>query len=406
QTLAEATNVDMLYCHFAGTLDKGIPACEIVRQVDDPQAEALARYSLVLAHIATGDLDRARQQSAELLAAAEQLRDRFWLSVALRTREDVAHLAGDWPTARSFSDRSLGISPSEARSLSTRTMEEYQTGNFPEGREYLQRLLEVVRQTTPGPTLEHSFAALVVPLTARISGESELFPAAESAATAFAASPRVTYVDFFTRMGLAILAALRSDTALAREQYDYLTRFAGTMCIFSMTSVDRILGLLAQTLGQPVQAIAHFEDSLAFCRQAGYLPELAWCCCDFADSLVASLPGRASATEELERARELLEEAASLAQRLGMTPLSERVQERLEGLAARATPAAAYPAGLTQREVEVLRLIAAGKTDREIAEELTISVGTASTHVRNLLNKTGTANRAEAAIFATRHGLV
>ncbi|MCI0897044.1 MAG: response regulator transcription factor, partial [Chloroflexi bacterium] len=61
--------------------------------------------------------------------------------------------------------------------------------------------------------------------------------------------------------------------------------------------------------------------------------------------------------------------------------------------------------GLTQREADVIRLIAQGKTDREIAEELIIAIRTVTTHVGNILNKTGAANRAEAASFATRHGL-
>ena len=54
----------------------------------------------------------------------------------------------------------------------------------------------------------------------------------------------------------------------------------------------------------------------------------------------------------------------------------------------------------------MLRLIAAGRTDREIADELFISIRTASTHVRNILNKTVSANRAEAATYAGRHDLV
>ena len=65
----------------------------------------------------------------------------------------------------------------------------------------------------------------------------------------------------------------------------------------------------------------------------------------------------------------------------------------------------AYPDGLTQREVEVLRLVAAGRTDREIAEELVISTRTVTTHVGNILNKVGAANRTEAATYATRSGL-
>ena len=58
---------------------------------------------------------------------------------------------------------------------------------------------------------------------------------------------------------------------------------------------------------------------------------------------------------------------------------------------------------LNQREVEVLRLLAAGKSNREIADALCISLNTVATHVRNILTKTGTANRTEAAAYALRH---
>ena len=61
---------------------------------------------------------------------------------------------------------------------------------------------------------------------------------------------------------------------------------------------------------------------------------------------------------------------------------------------------------LTDREVEVLRLIAAGKSNQEIAGELVISINTVTNHVKNILGKTGSANRTEAAAFAYRHGLI
>ena len=54
----------------------------------------------------------------------------------------------------------------------------------------------------------------------------------------------------------------------------------------------------------------------------------------------------------------------------------------------------------------MLRLISAGKTDREIAEELFISFRTVGNHVRNILNKTNTINRTEAATYANQHGLI
>jgi class 3 adenylate cyclase/DNA-binding CsgD family transcriptional regulator len=69
-------------------------------------------------------------------------------------------------------------------------------------------------------------------------------------------------------------------------------------------------------------------------------------------------------------------------------------------------PALAYPGGLTKREVEVLRLIAGGRSNREIADELAISLNTVLRHVSNIFDKTGVANRAEAAAYAARHGLI
>jgi DNA-binding NarL/FixJ family response regulator len=65
----------------------------------------------------------------------------------------------------------------------------------------------------------------------------------------------------------------------------------------------------------------------------------------------------------------------------------------------------APPDGLSTREVEVLRLIAAGKSNPQIADELVISLNTVQRHVSNILAKTGLSNRAEAASYATRNGL-
>jgi HD-GYP domain-containing protein (c-di-GMP phosphodiesterase class II) len=66
----------------------------------------------------------------------------------------------------------------------------------------------------------------------------------------------------------------------------------------------------------------------------------------------------------------------------------------------------ARPGGLTSREVEVLRLLARGLSNREIAERLVISRKTASHHVEHIYAKTGTSNRALASLFAASHGLI
>ncbi len=72
----------------------------------------------------------------------------------------------------------------------------------------------------------------------------------------------------------------------------------------------------------------------------------------------------------------------------------------------RPTRRQARPDGLTTREVEVLRLLARGLSNREIAERLVISPKTASHHVEHIYAKTGTANRALASLYAANHGLI
>lgn len=65
-----------------------------------------------------------------------------------------------------------------------------------------------------------------------------------------------------------------------------------------------------------------------------------------------------------------------------------------------------WPAGLTAREVEILQLVARGLSHREIAEQLVISRKTASNHIEHIYAKTGASNRAMAALFAVKHGLI
>ena len=80
--------------------------------------------------------------------------------------------------------------------------------------------------------------------------------------------------------------------------------------------------------------------------------------------------------------------------------------KELELTAADSRSSPVFPDGLTNREVEVLRLIAAGLTNKEIGEKLFISTKTVNTHVRNILEKVGASNRAEASVYAMRNGLV
>ena len=65
-----------------------------------------------------------------------------------------------------------------------------------------------------------------------------------------------------------------------------------------------------------------------------------------------------------------------------------------------------WPAGLTTREVEVLRLLARGLSNKQIAQQLVISPKTAGSHVEHIYRKIDASNRAQASLFAMRHGLM
>ncbi len=90
-------------------------------------------------------------------------------------------------------------------------------------------------------------------------------------------------------------------------------------------------------MGDLNQASSHFEYALAFCRKAGYRPELAWTCCDYADTLLqrhSSTGSERTDAGDREKAMSLLDESLAISSELGMRPLMERVLSRREILGA------------------------------------------------------------------------
>ena len=124
-----------------------------------------------------------------------------------------------------------------------------------------------------------------------------------------------------------------------------------------------------------------------------------------ADTRLASRSDRPPAVD-------LLREAHAAADRLRATPLRSEIERlarhaRIDLIRVDRTEAEAArdPLGLTEREAEVIRHVAAGRSNQQIADALFITRKTASVHVSNILGKLGVANRVEAAAVAQRLGL-
>ena len=172
-----------------------------------------------------------------------------------------------------------------------------------------------------------------IPLSVRITGIADRLEVAENAALRVISSLSGHPAESSqTRTGLALLAVHRGDVTTAREQYGALEERKGTMlggATDSAIAADRVLGLLAQTMGDLGQAAGHFEDALAFCRKVGYRPELAWTCCDYADTLL-----QRDNDGDSEKVVSFLDESLAISSELGMRPLMERVLSRRDILIA------------------------------------------------------------------------
>lgn len=173
----------------------------------------------------------------------------------------------------------------------------------------------------------------------------------------------------------------------------YVFRYAGKNLVAGQFvalfgSADRYLARIAALDGDNAAAERHFAVALEMDRRMGSVVHIS--------ETLARHALFAATRDHTEETRRLAEEARAVAAPIGQ----HRVIELMDSLLM------VGPDGLTDREVEVLRLLAQGLSNRAIGERLYISTNTAANHVRNILIKTGAANRTQAAMYAADHELL
>jgi ATP/maltotriose-dependent transcriptional regulator MalT len=399
RTLALSANVNLYHLHIREALENARQAIELAPGMEDLQTALLAHMNALRALHHIGESRAALPYGAVALELAQKLRGPTRLAVNYGLNALLYRHLGDFRRARELIRRVIAEAPLDIGILSECVLLEYESGDFDAGAGYLKRFLETAPPAGARPGAQYAFQAQVLPWVARITGVLDRLDAAAAAAQTVLSSPfAIPYYALWSRAGLGLVAVLRGDVAAATEQYEALELSRGVM--LWATSSDHVLGLLAHTMGNLDRAVEHFEDTVAFCRKAGYRPALAWSCYDYADLLLSrNRPG------DRQQARFLLEEALTVSTDLGMHPLMGRVRALWEQADVQLARIPAYPDGLTHREVEVLRLIALGKSNAEIAEELVIAEGTARRHVNNIYDKIGVSNRVEATRYAMTEGL-
>jgi DNA-binding CsgD family transcriptional regulator len=218
----------------------------------------------------------------------------------------------------------------------------------------------------------------------------------ESESVHYPVPPLRWATTFFARRGTEkdARAAAAAVTRLAAE----------TTNPEALAAAAHVVGEVALLDGEAELAAGHFERALDLLRDAG-LPYEA------AQTQLRSGAAHAGAGDRA-LAVERLTAAYLTARRLGARPLAARAAQELATLGeqverrlGRRAAAQVEGAGLTQRELEVLRLVSEGRTNREIAGALFLSTRTIDMHVRNILGKLGCRSRAEATRKARQLGL-
>jgi DNA-binding NarL/FixJ family response regulator len=164
-----------------------------------------------------------------------------------------------------------------------------------------------------------------------------------------------------------------------------------------------VLGVAAAASGWWDKAEAHFREAIEVADRTAAQPELGRSCLDYARMLAAR-----GGKGDRDQALSLLELAAPIFVKLRMAPFlagTARLAETLEARLPAARELPAYPDGLSEREVEVLRIVARGRTNQQIADEFVLSVKTVARHVSNILDKIAVDNRSAATAYAFEKGL-
>jgi predicted ATPase/DNA-binding NarL/FixJ family response regulator len=339
------------------------------------QVFALNYLGVICAYL--GEYGPARTWAEEGLAMAQAIGDRYGQVVACNILGQTAYECADYPAAQNWSQQSymieqdLGNRWSMAFSLTNLGKVAFIVGEYQSARWFFTQSLEIRQEM--GDTRGVALCDI------RLGDVAVALGNPAEAQDRYAQSLAL-FREIGNQWGLAEalinqgrLAAGTGDDATAVRRLQEALQLA-----LHTRSVPQVHAILAATA--PI-ARRH--------RQAAWADEL--------DQLVAAPPDGLDAYRRV--AAHLLgwyPEAA---------PAGNGAHPAAPPAAAPGAAPAAYPAGLTAREAEVLRLVAQGLTDAQVAEQLVVSRRTVSTHLTAIYGKLGVNTRSAATRFAMEHGL-
>jgi predicted ATPase/DNA-binding CsgD family transcriptional regulator len=378
-------------------------ALALAQELDDPGLSAQTCAYLANVYAWLPDLDKSIEISRLRASLARRSHDVFHLRHVYSWIGLQEVLQGRWSLAeRSFREQETIIeglqSPEPFAALQlARCIMHYLRANFAEAEQQLGEVLQMLRPTGSGTLVWYlGWYGLIL---AELHRPDEALACLDELDLLAGSLDRRSTARGLIFAQLAIGYSNLGARDRAAGCYMKLAPFRGQV---APILIDRGLAAAALANGGKERARGHLQDAEALARRAGMMPELALTLLQ--RGLLEVQQGNHG--QSLGSAADAhLTEGFRLCAALGMLELGRRIV----GSPGRKQPADADRSAsvdkLSRREVEVLRLVAQGRTNREIAEALFLSENTVARHLTNIFTKLGVKNRAGATAYALRSGL-
>ncbi|MFQ6030434.1 MAG: hypothetical protein ACE5Q6_23415, partial [Dehalococcoidia bacterium] len=321
--LTDASRVINQYGDRRESLEFSAQAVALAPLVNDPLLEVPARWQAHNSYLIIGDLQRAKEQAEAALPPAEKSRHPVMLAVACGANESVARVSGDFESAKRFTERGLAVSPWDIAIFHSQIVSGALVGDLPKIQECIDQSYEHWNNYEG-----QGFRAAMVALTWYSTGLDMRLDSARREAQETLSAPAHEVSRAEATAALGLIGVYDDNQDEIRRHYEAFKELRQRIRI-GLICDDRMMGILARSMGEMDLAADHFQAALSFCNTGGFRPELAWSCCDFADALLAR-----ESSGDRERAMSLLDESLAISRELSMRPLMERVLSRRDILKA------------------------------------------------------------------------
>jgi DNA-binding CsgD family transcriptional regulator len=389
----------------ANDIDSGLPLLEhalaLASAADDAAEAAECCACLVVAHYWSGNPRGIMASAQQQIVWAERSHDLYQLRHVYSWLAASFTHYGEWSEAQAMLAKAEAVVTRLDRPEPRAMLEQMRGwmalwhGDFAAAEEPLQAAIAIYRAHSPAQLVWHLGAVAIAQLGQ--SKRDEALACLAELETILAGFPADSTATLEALSCLGMATVMLGDPERAALVYPRLQPFSGKL---SNYLIDRILGRLATLLRDWHAAHEYLAAAEEFARREELPSEYGHALVAQADLEIAR-GGRGAAR----RGRDLLAGALEVFERIGWEYDAAYVRTRLFTLPRPRATRRKLPFDLSEREAEVLRLVAAGKSNRQIAAELFISDKTVANHLSSIYAKTGVENRVAAAAFALRHGL-